>query len=59
MKHVPKSVRVALSVYRTRAQLKAEWERRDWLGEFVINGVTFTKVELMWVFKKLIQEIKQ
>ncbi len=59
MSDVPDNVRIALSVYKDRAHLKAEWERRDALGEFVIDGVMFTRIELMWVFKKLIQEIEQ
>lgn len=53
---IPDNVRHALSVYETPEQLKSEWERRDALGEFVINGVKFTRLELMWVFKKLIGE---
>ena len=50
-------MRRTLSVYRDRYQLKAEWERRDALGDFVIDGVVFTRLELMCVFKKLIQEL--
>lgn len=53
---IPDNVRHALSVYETRAELKSEWERRDALGDFVINGAEFTRLELMWVFKKLIGE---
>ena len=56
MKKIPENVRVALHVYQDHFELKAEWERRDALGDFVIDGVTFTRLELMWVFKKLIQE---
>lgn len=59
MRSIPDNVRHALSIYKERAQLKSEWERRDALGEFVINGITFTRIELMWVFKKLMQEIEQ
>lgn len=58
MKDIPDNVRVALSVYPTCAQMKSEWEPRDALGDFVIDGVGFTRLELMWVFKKLIQEIQ-
>lgn len=57
MRDIPENVRIALSVYGDRAELKAEWERRDALDDFVIDGVTFTRIEMMWVFKKLIQEI--
>ncbi len=58
MRNIPDNVRVALSVYPTCAQLKSEWERRDALDDFVIDGVEFTRFELMWVFKKLIKEIQ-
>ena len=56
MDRIPDNVRHALSVYKDRAQLKSEWERRDALGDFIIDGVVFTRLELMWVFKKLIKE---
>ncbi len=57
--NIPDNVRHELSVYRDGYQLKAEWQRRDALGDFVIDGVAFTRRELMWVFKKLIQELEQ
>lgn len=56
---IPDNVRHVLSVYRDRYELRAEWERRDTLDDFVIDGVVFTRRELMWVFKKLIQELEQ
>ena len=56
---IPDNVRVALSVYETPARLKGEWQRRDLLGDMEIDGVTFTRLELMWVLKKLIQELEQ
>lgn len=52
-------MRVALSVYDTPAMLKAEWQRRDLLSDMTIEDVTFSRVELMWVFKKLTQEIEK
>ena len=55
---IPDNVRHALGMYEERSQLKSEWERRDALGDFVIDGVEFTRLELMWVFKKLIGEIE-
>lgn len=55
---IPDNVREALSVYTTPARLKGEWQRRDLLNDMVIDGVKFTRLELMWVFKKLIQEIE-
>ena len=57
MDRIPDNVRHALGIYKDRAHLKAEWERRDALGDFIIDGIVFTRLELMWVFKKLIQEI--
>ncbi len=47
-----------MSVYDTPTLLKEEWERRDLLCDMSIDGVDFTRIELMWVFKKLIQEIQ-
>jgi len=59
LRTIPENVREALSVYGTPARLKGEWQRRDLLGDMVIDGVKFTRIELMWVFKKLTQEIQK
>lgn len=56
---IPENVRVALSVYGTPSLLKGEWQRRDLLDDMIIDGVKFTRIELMWIFKKLIQEIQK
>lgn len=56
MRDIPDNVRVELSVYTTQSQLKNEWERRDFVNDMTVDGVTFTRIELMCVFKKLIQE---
>ena len=46
-------------MYDTPALLKYEWQRRDMLHEMEIDGVVFTRLELMWVFKKLMQELEK
>ena len=57
MRKLPKEIVSEFSDFNA-SQLKAEWARRDLIKDFTIAGRTYTQIEMMWIFKKLIKERK-